>query len=102
VVVLFALFLAFVWGVVWAVFLQFSQLGRFLAARRTWLTVVIGIGVDLAIALMVIPWRFWWLLFGIVFMSGIGIIARSLLNEWRSERHLIEEIIDGDENADPK
>lgn len=41
------LVLAVIWGGIWAVTLQYVPLGRFLAARRTWLTVVVGVGGDL-------------------------------------------------------
>ena len=42
---IFGLVIAAIWGVLWATFLNHTYAGRFMAARLTWLTVVIGIGV---------------------------------------------------------
>jgi len=42
---------ALCWGILLAVFLQFSRMGRFLAVERTWITVVVGVGVDLLIGI---------------------------------------------------
>lgn len=80
------LFLALFWGVIWACCLQFAPLGRYLAARRTWLTVVIGVGVDLLIlALMLEPAQLLRVA-AVIACSSIGIIARSVLNEWRDHQ----------------
>jgi len=68
---------AMVWGVLWALFLQFHRLGRFMADERTWITVVIGVGVDLVIGIGTVWWEMWL----VVVCSSIGIIARSLINE---------------------
>jgi hypothetical protein len=76
-----ALFLAFVWGICWAVFLQRHSLGRFLAIKLTWITVAIGVGVDLVIALLVVEVHAWLQVVTIVMLSSVGIIARSLTNE---------------------
>ncbi len=78
----FTLFLALIWGGVWAAFLQFVPLGRFLAQKRTWITVVVGVGGDLLIASLVVPWDVWKWFALIVACSSLGIIARSLFNEW--------------------
>jgi len=48
---LFYYLLALVWGGIWAAFLQWTRPGWFLANKRTWLTVVVGVGVDLGIIL---------------------------------------------------
>lgn len=81
--------LALVWGIAWAIVLQWTQIGRFLAVRRTWITVVVGVGVDLLLVLVVIPLQ-WWLRVGlIVVLSSLGIIARSLINEHREEQEAI-------------
>lgn len=81
---------AFAWGVFWAVILQYTPIGRFLAARRTWITVVIGVGVVLLIALGEIPIN-WWLRFAaLILLSSIGIIARSLRNERQDEQEVID------------
>ncbi|MBN2005013.1 MAG: hypothetical protein JXA21_16760 [Anaerolineae bacterium] len=70
-------FTALCWGILLAVFLQFSRMGRFLAAERTWLSVVAGVGIDLLIGIGATWWQMWL----IVVFSSLGIIARSLLNE---------------------
>ena len=78
---LLALVLALVWGGIWALFLQIHPWGQFLVYRRTWITVVIGIGVDLLLVLMVLNRDDWLKVFAIVAVSSVGIIIRSLHNE---------------------
>jgi hypothetical protein len=68
---------ALFWGIIWASFLQFTRQGEFLAERRTWITVVIGVGVDLLIAY---PGD-WYVITLVIIVSSIGIIFRSLWNE---------------------
>lgn len=68
---------ALLWGIGWALVLQFNRLGQFLAQERTWITVVVGVGIDLLIGLGAAWWHIWL----IVGFSAIGIIARSLINE---------------------
>lgn len=74
--------LAVCWGITWACVLQFTAWGRWAAARRTWLTVLIGVAGTLACAFVAVDWLtvlgFVWL-FG---MSGFPIIIRSHLKEW--------------------
>jgi Kef-type K+ transport system membrane component KefB len=89
---LFALFLALVWGGIWAAFLQLHPLGQFLVIKRTWITVVIGVGADLLIALLVVDWMQWALMVAIIGMSSVGIIYRSLTNELKQEVGLLDEI----------
>jgi len=79
--VLFAGVLALFWGIFWAGFLQFVPLGRFLAKRRTWVTVVVGVGVDLGFGLLVVPFEYWWPMALVVALSGFGVVYRSLYNE---------------------
>lgn len=81
----FSIVLAVIWGGLWAAYLQFSQYGRYLALRRTWITVVIGVGVDLLIALLVIDLRTWLIISAIIVSSSVGIIARSLYNEVKDD-----------------
>lgn len=88
---LFAFFLALIWGFVWAMLLQFTDWGRFLARRRTWLTVVIGVGVDLGLALLCVPITWWWRVVAIVALSSIGIITRSLSNEYSETMELVND-----------
>jgi hypothetical protein len=87
-----ALVLALMWGICWAVFLQYHPLGRFLAIKRTWVTVVIGVGIDLMIALLVVEVETWFKVVAIVILSSVGIIARSLLNELRDTRGELDAI----------
>jgi len=94
---LFALFLALIWGVVWAVILQFTRMGQFLVHQRTWITVVIGVGGDLVIAAVCVPFDGWWRVAAIVVLSSVGIIARSLINEWGDVQELKRQL-NGDEN----
>jgi hypothetical protein len=76
------MFLALIWGALWASFLQFTQMGRFLAQKRTWITVVVGIGVDLLLLLPIIPFRIWTKIFTLISLSSLAIIFRSLWNEF--------------------
>lgn len=79
------LILALVWGCCWALLLQCTEWGRWLAIRRTWLTVVIGTGVDLLIAALVLDFDAWLRLCSIVAVSSVGIIFRSLVNEHKDD-----------------
>jgi len=79
--------LALFWGCLWAAFLQFVRIGQWLAEKRTWVTVVIGVGVDLLIAWFVIDVESWVRVALIVAASGLGIIYRSIYNE-HHEREL--------------
>ncbi|MBN2392070.1 MAG: hypothetical protein JXR84_15190 [Anaerolineae bacterium] len=71
--------LAVLWGVGLAAFLQFSRWGRYLVEERTWMTVVAGVGVDMALAI-----NGDWSTCALIFTcSSVGIIVRSLFNESR-------------------
>lgn len=74
-------FLALIWGAAWSAYLQFAELGRFLAEKRTWLTVVIGVGVDLLLLIPLIPRREWLKICSIIALSSVAIVFRSLWNE---------------------
>lgn len=74
-------FISLIWGAILSAFLQFNQMGRFLAQKRTWITVVIGVGVDLIILLFIIPFRTWVKVTSIIVLSSVPIIFRSLSNE---------------------
>lgn len=67
----------FVWGACFAIFLQKHRYGQFLVRERTWITVVIGIGIDFLIAYR----ADWDTTLLVVCVSSIGIIIRSLYNE---------------------
>lgn len=89
--VTFVLVLAAIWGVGWALFLEYVPLGRWLAARRTWLTVVIGVGVDLGLVALVLPFEYWWPVAAVVAVSSVGVIARSIVIEMREWAELMEQ-----------
>lgn len=74
-------FAALIWGILYAIFLQHTRWGQFLAKRRTWITVTIGIGVDLLIAFD----GTWATVAAVIGLSSLGIVARSLINEEREE-----------------
>ena len=73
--------LALIWGAIWALFLQLHPWGQWLAIKRTWITVAVGIGVDLALLLLVLDIHTWSTVTAIVAASSVGIIVRSLYNE---------------------
>lgn len=79
---IFRVSLGILWGVVWAVYIQVNRNGQFLAQERTWITVVVGVGVDLLISY---PWGGgqgdWFTVAAVISASSIGIIVRSLANE---------------------
>jgi hypothetical protein len=68
--------MAFLWGVLYATFLQHHRLGQFLADERTWVSVVIGVGVDLLLGIGAL----WWELWMVIGLSSVGVIVRSLIN----------------------
>ena len=81
--------LAAIWGGIWAAFLQYHPFGQFLALKRTWLTVVIGVGIDLLILLLVLDWQCWIKVFLVIALSSIFIIYRSLANELTEQQDII-------------
>ncbi len=93
---LFALLLAGLWGTLYALWLQRTRQGAFLAARMTWLSVVIGCGVNLLIALLVMDVSTWLLLVGLFVTSGVPIVIRSLSNEHRLQMDVINGAHDAD------
>ncbi len=91
----FAPILALIWGGCWAAILQATSLGRYLAARRTWLTVVVGVGVDLLLLRWLLRLTDWLKVVLIVALSSVGIIGRSVLNEWADHQAAINRIRTG-------
>lgn len=73
--------LGFFWGFAWAGYLQFTRHGQFLVLKRTWITVVVGVGIDLIIAYP----ADWWTVAMVISVSSIGIIIRSLWNESQAD-----------------
>lgn len=80
-----AAFFALFWGFVWAACLQYTRWGRWLALYRTWLAVVVGVGVDLLIMLPVLKRRVWAFVAVIFCLSSVGIIYRSIYNEFSAD-----------------
>lgn len=71
------IFAAFCWGILYALFLQHHRIGKYWARERTWVAVVVGIGVDFIIAIN----GDWLTVLAVTAVSAIGIIGRSLSNE---------------------
>jgi len=86
----FVLVLAVIWGGVWALALEYVPFCRWIAVKRTWLSVVIGVGGDLALLAVVLDWDTWLLGVGVIAASSVGIIMRSLANEMREWHALME------------
>lgn len=86
-----ALFLATIWGFLWGAYMQFTRYGAYLAVRRTWITVVIGVGVDMLIMLLILPINYWVMFCAVMVLSSIGVIARSVYNEARDDKEAVEE-----------
>jgi len=86
--------LALFWGSVLALFLQKTRLGAFLADKRTWVTVVAGVGIDLLIARRVLSWKQLGQVIAVFAVSSMPIITRSLLNEHGEVKELINVIKD--------
>ena len=77
--------IAFSWGATWAACLQYTQWGRWLAQRRTWLTVVVGNGGTIASMTLFLDMALVASIVFVFFCAAIPIIARSFLNEFRDE-----------------
>jgi len=87
--------LGFIWGTLWVLFLKGTEAGRFLALRRTWITVVVGVGGDLFILFWLLDLRSWLMVLAVVTVSSISIIAGSLIDELQDAQDL-ERVLDGD------
>lgn len=83
--------LALLWGVGWAWALWETGWGRFIRLKRTWLSVVVGVGVDLLLMGLVVELRVWVWLVGIVGLSALGIVARCLETEFEEHREAMAE-----------
>ena len=95
----YGLLLAFLWGLVWASALEWAPWGRYLAARRTWLAVVVGVGVDLALLATMLELGAWLVVCEVIGLSAVGMVLRSVVNEWRDHEALLRRSggADGDE-----
>lgn len=97
---LFALLLAFVWGVAVAVFIEYTELGRWIAEHLTWLSVVIGIGGDLLILLVLLDEAgrvAWWQMVAVIGLSSLGVICRGLVVSYRYFKRLMQHAQDAGE-----
>ncbi len=84
--------LAFIWGGILAAFLQWHPFGKFLALRRTWITVVVGVGVDLLILKVILSRQAWARVIAVISLSSVLIILRSLINELNDNREAMHVI----------
>ncbi|MCB9136724.1 MAG: hypothetical protein H6642_00080 [Caldilineaceae bacterium] len=84
--------LATIWGFAWAAVLQFTRWGRWAAVQRTWLTVVIGTGANLLLLVPLFEMGQWLAIAGVFALSSIGIIARSIHNEFNSDHSRLEQL----------
>lgn len=71
---------ALIFGIIYSLCLEFTEKGQFIAEKRTWLSVVIGVGVDLLIGFR----ADYAAICLVIAFSSVGIIARSLINESRA------------------
>jgi hypothetical protein len=86
-----ALELAF--GILYALFLELTAVGRLLAVRFTWLSVVVGVGATVLIAQPLLGWERTGLLLAAFACSGVGVVIRALVRDAREW----EEVLRGDE-----
>jgi len=94
--------LALVWGVAWALFLQLHPTGKWLAIKRTWITVIVGVGANLGIVLGLLycielgdPVDIWLRVVGVFGLSSVGVVGRSLANEQHETEQEIDEATRG-------
>ena len=86
-----ACLLGALWGIGWAMFLWMSAVGRWLRLRRTWLTVVVGVGMDLLIVRMAVDVAAWLVMVGVVACSGQGVVAMAWGGEYGDHRELMDD-----------
>jgi len=70
----------------YALILQKTKQGQWLAGRRTWLSVVLGVGLVLLASLILIPREHWFIIVGAFGIAGAPICIRSFLNEYHDEK----------------
>lgn len=81
-----AALLALTWGLAWAGVLWLTAWGRYIRLQRTWLSVVVGIGIDLLIAALVLDLGRWLAVGLIIAASALAIIAACLAAEYREHQ----------------
>jgi CHASE2 domain-containing sensor protein len=82
---LIAVGLALAWGFAWAHVLDTSAWWKWAVIKRTWLTVVVGVGVNCAILFVVLPWQYAVTVVLIFAVSSVGILRRSFNIERRED-----------------
>lgn len=87
--------LAFFWGIFLALFLQFSELGQFLATKQTWISVLIGVAGNLGVAYFFIPWEAWIVVTAVFSASAVGVVSRSLINQHKNEKEIGDKLWEG-------
>ena len=85
----FVLILAFIWGIAFALFLHYVPIGRHIVTKHTWLAVVIGVGVDLALIWLILPLLYWLVVVGIITASSFGVIGRSIAMDSKESDRLM-------------
>ena len=96
----FVLLLGAIWGVIIAVAIEYTALGRWIAERMTWLSVVAGVGGDLLLLLLLADEAgrvLWWQVAAVIAVSSAGVIYRGL---WQAHRYfagLMEQAAERDE-----
>lgn len=91
--VAFTVLAAFVWGILVAVFMQFTKLGRFLSVHQTWFMTALGCGGNLLLLLLLMDGAgrvAWWHVVALFGVSSVGPSVRGLLQH----RDYFGEIID--------
>ncbi len=76
----------------YAVILQVTSFGRWLARERTWLSVVIGVGYTVLALVLVIPRSAWFMVVMAFLVASLPIIGRSLWNELRRDSAVWKEV----------
>ncbi len=73
---------ALLWGTCIAVFIRFTDLGRFLSLRLTWFLVAIGFGGDFLLSLLLIDETgriVWWQFVALVAISSIPVSVNGII-----------------------
>jgi hypothetical protein len=89
-----AIILGGIWGALWGLYKHLHPFGRYLATRRTWVSVTIGVAVTLLITLIILPVNLWVRVVIIFAAASAGPIITSLLDELNDEQ-AIRDVVDG-------
>ena len=86
---------SFIWGWVWALFIYKTRDGITLRLDHTWVTVVIGVGLDLIISFP----QNWFIVAAAIASSSIGILYFAAFDTHKNERPTGYKVIEAIENA---